>query len=86
MGHRVPGDPDLRRDSQLFTDSAKYLCETFATCDSTILGYSADGDPYECYHLVWDRFWDYFNRFHRQQQSEKQPAKKPTATKKSSRG
>jgi len=61
MGHRVPWDPNLPPEPEMFTNSAKYLCKTFAKFDSTFLSKDTPGDPYECYDLIWNRFADYFN-------------------------
>jgi len=62
MGHRVPHDPDLSPDPELFTNAAKYLCKTFAKFDAAILAIVPEGDAYESYNLVWDRFAEYFDR------------------------
>ncbi|UUO08690.1 DUF5677 domain-containing protein [Blastopirellula sp. J2-11] len=62
MGHRVPWDPDLPPDPQTFTNSAKYLCKTFAKFDAVVLQEDGDSDAYKCYDLIWSRFADYFTR------------------------
>ena len=60
MGHRVPWDPDLLPDPQKFTNSARYLCKTFAKFDSVILQEDDDSDAYNCYNLILGRFAAYF--------------------------
>lgn len=60
MGHRVPWDPDLPPDPHTFTNSAKYLCKTFAKFDSVILQEEGDSDAYNCYDLILGRFAAYF--------------------------
>jgi hypothetical protein len=78
MGHRIPNDPELPLDPQTFTNSAKYLCKTFARFDKTILGLSDENNAYECYDLLYSRFANYYNN---EKPEETANAKKKPSTK-----
>jgi len=62
MGHRIPFDPILPMDPNMFATSAKYLCKTFAKFDSDVLQGNGAQDAYQVYELVNDRFSEYVQR------------------------
>jgi hypothetical protein len=60
LNHRVPWDPDLPVDLDLFLNSAKYLCKTLAKFDTDVLGSKAHNDAYNCLHSLQKRFAAHF--------------------------
>lgn len=61
MGHRLPVDLEFPPDLHMFTNSAKYLCKTFAKFDSQILGQKSESNAYQCFDLICTRFAAYFS-------------------------